>query len=54
MLYGGAHADILWAEAALLVRRSETRGEVMERTKTGRRLRIADRSCTVRRTRTLF
>jgi integrase len=31
---------LLWSEGVLLVRRSETRGEVVERTKTGRRLRI--------------
>jgi len=36
----GPTPDILWTEGVLLVRRSETRGEVMERTKTGRRLRI--------------
>lgn len=36
----GPTPDILWPEGVLLVRRSETRGEVMERTKTGRRLRI--------------
>jgi integrase len=36
----GPTPDILWGEGVLLVRRSETRGEVMETTKTGRRLRI--------------
>jgi integrase len=36
----GPTPDVLWAEGVLLVRRSETRGQVMERTKTGRRLRI--------------
>jgi integrase len=36
----GLTPDILWTEGVLLVRRSETRGEVMETTKTGRRLRI--------------
>ena len=36
----GPTPDILWDEGVLLVRRSETRGEVMERTKSGRRLRI--------------
>jgi integrase len=36
----GPTPDILWTEGVLLVRRSETRGQVMERTKTGRRLRI--------------
>jgi len=36
----GANADVLWDEGVLLVRRSETLGEVMERTKTGKRLRI--------------
>jgi integrase len=36
----GPTSDILWTDGVLLVRRSETRGEVMETTKTGRRLRI--------------
>jgi hypothetical protein len=36
----GPTPDILWDEGVLLVRRSEARGEVMERTKTGKRLRI--------------
>ena len=36
----GPTPDILWGEGVLLVRRSETRGEAMETTKTGRRLRI--------------
>ncbi len=36
----GPEADVLWAEGVLLVRRSETMGEVRETTKTGRRLRI--------------
>ncbi len=36
----GPTPDILWTDGVLLVRRSETRGEVMERTKTGKRLRI--------------
>jgi integrase len=36
----GPTPDILWDEGVLFVRRSETRGEVMERTKSGRRLRI--------------
>jgi integrase len=36
----GPTPDILWAEGVLLIRRSETRGAAMERTKTGRRLRI--------------
>jgi integrase len=36
----GPTPDILWTEGVLLVRRSETRGQVMERTKTGKRLRI--------------
>jgi len=36
----GSTPDILWGDGVLLVRRSETRGEVMETTKTGRRLRI--------------
>jgi integrase len=36
---GGA-ADVLWEEGVLLVRRSETMGQVRETTKTGRRLRI--------------
>jgi hypothetical protein len=31
----GPTPDILWTDGVLLVRRSETRGEVMERTKTG-------------------
>ncbi len=38
----GPTPDLLWDEGALLVRRSHTRGdEIMERTKTGRRQRIA-------------
>ena len=36
----GDAADVLWAEGVLLVRRSETMGQVRETTKTGRRLRI--------------
>lgn len=36
----GPTPELLWSEGVLLVRRSETRGEVVERTKTGRRLRI--------------
>ena len=36
----GPTPDILWDDGVLLVRRSETRGEVMDRTKTGKRLRI--------------
>ena len=36
----GPTPDILWDEGVLLVRRSEARGEVMDRTKTGKRLRI--------------
>jgi integrase len=36
----GPTPDVLWKDGVLLVRRSETRGEVMERTKTGKRLRI--------------
>ncbi len=36
----GSTPDILWNDGVLLVRRSETRGEVMETTKTGRRVRI--------------
>lgn len=36
----GSAADVLWDEGVLLVRRSETMGQVRETTKTGRRLRI--------------
>jgi integrase len=36
----GLTPDVLWKEGVLLVRRSETRGEVMDKTKTGKRLRI--------------
>ncbi len=36
----GPEADVLWEEGVLLVRRSETMGQVRETTKTGRRLRI--------------
>jgi integrase len=36
----GREPDILWEEGVLLVRRSETMGQVRETTKTGRRLRI--------------
>lgn len=36
----GPTPDILWDEGVLLVRRSEARGQVMETTKTGKRLRI--------------
>jgi integrase len=36
----GPTPDVVWKDGVLLVRRSETRGEVMERTKTGKRLRI--------------
>lgn len=36
----GDEPDVLWEEGVLLVRRSETMGQVRETTKTGRRLRI--------------
>jgi integrase len=36
----GETPDLLWDEGVLLIRRSETMGEVVERTKTKRRLRI--------------
>jgi integrase len=36
----GPTPDVLWEEGVLLIRRSETMGEVMDRTKTKRRLRI--------------
>ncbi len=36
----GGEPDILWAAGEVLVRRSVTLGEAMERTKTGKRLRI--------------
>jgi integrase len=36
----GGESDVLWDDGVLLVRRSETMGQVRETTKTGRRLRI--------------
>jgi integrase len=36
----GPEPDVLWEEGVLLVRRSETMGQVRETTKTGKRLRI--------------
>jgi integrase len=36
----GPTPDVLWTDGVLLIRRSETRGEAMNRTKTGKRLRI--------------
>lgn len=36
----GDKPDVLWGEGVLLVRRSETMGQVRETAKTGRRLRI--------------
>lgn len=36
----GPSPDILWKEGVMLIRRSETRGEVMDKTKTSRDLRI--------------
>lgn len=37
----GKESDVLWDEGVLLVRRSETRGQAMNKTKTGVRLRVA-------------
>lgn len=37
----GAEPDILWDEGVLLIRRSQTRGAAVGRTKTGRRQRLA-------------
>jgi integrase len=36
----GPTPDILWADGVMLVRRSETKGVVMDKTKTGRKLRV--------------